>query len=96
MVDLTWVKQSMTRLELAWLASVSGTCHVELDKLPKVNNTKNNISPKILFLAEFVVFFIFFENQTSERSAIHFTTNRMQIKSNEKIVWGNMIKNIPR
>ena len=29
------VKQSTTRLKLAWLASVSGTCHVDLDKLPK-------------------------------------------------------------
>ena len=27
------VKQS-TRLKFAWLTSVSGTCHVELDKLP--------------------------------------------------------------
>ena len=34
------MKQSTTRLKFAWLASVSGKCHIELDKLPDLNKTK--------------------------------------------------------
>ena len=33
---ISLLKQSTTRLKFAWIASVSGTCHVELDKLPKL------------------------------------------------------------
>ena len=39
------LKQSAVRLNLAWLASVSGTCHVELNKLPKSNPTNSKRSP---------------------------------------------------
>ena len=39
------VKQPTTRLKFAWLASVSGTCHVELEDLSDLNNTKSKISP---------------------------------------------------
>ena len=34
------VEQSTARLAFAWLAPISGACHVELDKPPKLNNTK--------------------------------------------------------
>ena len=39
------VKQSTTRLKFAWLASVSGTRHVELEKLPKPFDTNIKRSP---------------------------------------------------
>ena len=50
------VKQSTTRLKLAWLASVSGTCHVELDKLPDSSITKNKRRPQIRLIES--VFFV--------------------------------------
>ena len=54
------MKQSTTRLKFAWLASVSGTRHVELDKLPDLSNTKS----KRRLLVEFVFFRN--SNQTSK------------------------------
>ena len=56
------VKQSTTRLNFAWLASVSGACHVELDKLPDLNNTKSKISPKRLLLWSNSYFSFLFES----------------------------------
>ena len=50
------VKLSTTRPKFARIAPVSGTCHVELDKLHKSNSTKCKISPKRLLLVEFVFF----------------------------------------
>ena len=83
MVDLT----CEARLKFAWLASVSGACHVELDKLPKLNNTKSKRSPKRLLVELVFLSFIQIESQKA-CLVIHFSTNQMQIKSNEKNVGG--------
>ena len=48
--------QLTARLMFAWFASVSGTCHVELDKLPNLNNTKSKTSPKIVLVVFVFVF----------------------------------------
>ena len=45
------MKQSTTWFTFAWLTQVSETFHVEMDKLPKLKNTKSNRRPKCL-LAE--------------------------------------------
>ena len=73
------VKQSTTRLRLAWLASVSETCHVELDELPDSNNTKSKKIPKRLLVA-FVLFALIRIKHQIARWVIHFSTNQMQIK----------------
>ena len=53
-----------------------GTCHVELDKLPKLNEEIERKSPKRL-LVEFDAF----ENDCFK---IHFSTNQMHMKLNDK------------
>ena len=50
---LSPVKQWTTRLNFAWLASVSGTCHVELDELPDLINKTSR---------RFFFFFVLFES----------------------------------
>ena len=81
------MKQSTTRPKFAWVVSVSGTCHVELDKLPKLNNAKSKRSPKIL-LVEFV-FFVLLESKVKMTAlVIHFSTNQMQVKSHKKNIGG--------
>ena len=84
------MKQTTTRLKFAWVAPVSGTCHVELDELPKLSNTNSKRSPRRL-LVEFVFFpFIRIKYQNA-CLVIHFLTNQMQIKSNEKLYWWSVI-----
>ena len=51
-VDLTCEEVDHTT-HFALLASVSGTCHVELDQLPNLNNTKSKSSPKRLLSGSF-------------------------------------------
>ena len=80
------MKQSTTRLNFAWLASVSGTSHVELDKTPQIEYriTKSRRSPKIL-VAEFVFFFRFIRIKCQNAClVIHFSINQMQIESHQK------------
>ena len=75
------MKQSTTPLKFAWLASASGTCHVELDKLPKLNTTKSTRSPKRLAV-EFVFFRFTYSNRKS-RPAWRFTFRPIRCKSNK-------------
>ena len=44
-------------LKIKWFASVLGTCHVELDELLKLNNTKSKIIPKRIL--DELVFYLF-------------------------------------
>ena len=66
---------------LRGLAPVSGTCHVELDKLLKLSDTKSKISPKRL-LVEFV--FFRFSRILSQNAClvVHFSTSQI-CKSNQ-------------
>ena len=69
-------KQSTTRYMLACLLRFHGTRHVELDKLPKLKEEIERKSPKILPVE--------FDASENDCLKIHFSTNQMQIKLNEK------------
>ena len=79
------MKQSKTWLKFAWLESVSGTCYVELDKLPKLNNTKSNTPRKRLIVESAFFRFIRIKSQNA-CLMIYFSTNQMQIESNENVL----------
>ena len=62
--NVSRVKQSTTRLTFAWLASVSGTCHVQLGELPDLNNKKSKTSLEKALCR--ILVFLFNLNQTSK------------------------------
>ena len=81
------MKQSTTRLKFAWLASVSGTCHVELDELPNLNSTKEQ------WTSRRIRFFSFFANQMSKGllgDLVFDQSDANQIK--RKKYWRSIIK----
>ena len=91
------MKLSTTRLKFAWVASVSGACHVVLDKLPKsiINSTKSKVSPKRL-LAEFI-FFSFYSKQMSKCLLGDSPFGQSDaIKIKRKKDWWGIIKNVDR
>ena len=79
----------MVDLKLEWIASVSGTGDVGLNKLPKPNGTKSRRNPKRLLVEFLFFFFVLFDSNVKIKCqnaflVIRFSTNQMQIKSNEK------------
>ena len=85
------MKQPTARLRSAWMASVSETYHVELDKLPSLNNTKEQKRSPERLLVELVFFFSFYSNQMSKRllgDSLLDRSDENQTKSNEKHVVG--------
>ena len=89
MVDLTCEAVEDT----AHAASVSGTCHVELDKLPNLNDTKEQKSQKASCRIRFYqVPGMFYSNQMSNAClVIHFSTHQMQTKSDEENIGGSRL-----